>query len=72
MKAINDAVPGGQRLVARQTVLNRTGLSNTTMWREIQRGEFPAPVQISRRRKAWLESSIDEWIERKILESRGA
>ena len=44
----------------------KVGLSYPTIWRQMQRGEFPMPVQLSDNRVGWLESEIDDWISRRV------
>jgi len=38
-----------------------TGLHRSQIDELIARGEFPRPVKLSQRRKAWLESEIAAW-----------
>jgi prophage regulatory protein len=45
-----------------KTVLQRTGLSRSTMYRKMQDGTFPRNVQISKRCAGWYESAIDAWL----------
>lgn len=45
-----------------KTVLQRTGLSRSTMYRKMQNGTFPKNVQISTRCAGWRESAIAEWL----------
>jgi len=54
------------RLLSVSAVIGRTSLSRTTLWRLTRRGAFPAPIQISPNRVAWLERSVDAWIESKV------
>ena len=49
-------------------VIDRVGLSRTTIWRLEATGEFPKSVVISEGRRAWIESEVQEWIELKIAE----
>jgi len=37
--------------------------SKTTLYRDIKRGEFPAPVKISQRRVAWIGEQVQAWID---------
>ncbi len=39
-----------------------TGLSRSTLYAMMDRGEFPRPKRIGRRAVAWSESSIVEWL----------
>jgi len=47
-------------------VLNRTGLTRSTLYAYIRDGRFPAPVPISERCVAWVEAEIDRWIADRI------
>ncbi len=44
-------------------VMARTALSRTTIYRRVNAGSFPSPVQISDGLVAWYESDVDDWIE---------
>ena len=48
--------------VSRAQVRDLTGLSATTIWREIRAGRFPEPVTLSPNRKAFRASDIDAWV----------
>ncbi|WP_066661276.1 MULTISPECIES: helix-turn-helix transcriptional regulator [unclassified Sphingomonas] len=50
------------RILRINTVLDRTGLSRSTMYRKMQNGTFPKNVQISTRCAGWRESAIDAWL----------
>jgi len=50
------------RIVRIRTVLQRTGLSRSTLYRKIQQGTFPRQVQISVHGAGWRESAISLWI----------
>ena len=52
------------RILNIKKVCDKTGLSRATIYRMVERREFPPPIQISRRRIGWLESEVDEWISR--------
>jgi prophage regulatory protein len=43
-------------------VLDRTGLSRSTLYRKIAEGTFPRQVQISINGAGWHESAIERWI----------
>ena len=45
-----------------KTVLARTGLSRSTIYRKIAEGTFPAQIRISVNGAGWRESDIDRWI----------
>jgi prophage regulatory protein len=50
------------RILRIKTVLARTGLSRSTMYRKMQNGTFPKNVQISTRCAGWRESAIKAWL----------
>ena len=50
------------RILRIRTVLLRTGLSRSTLYRKIQDGSFPRQVQISVHGAGWRESAINSWI----------
>lgn len=39
-----------------------TTLSRATINRKVAKGEFPAPIYISERRKAWKASAVRGWM----------
>ena len=50
------------RIVRLNTVLTRTGLSRSTIYRKIAEGTFPAQIKISINGAGWRESDIDRWV----------
>ena len=50
------------RLLALKTVKDRTSLSEMTIRRAIDRGEFPRPVRVTPNRIAWREPEVTAWI----------
>jgi prophage regulatory protein len=52
-------------------VKERTGLSRSTIYARVALGEFPSPVNLGGRAVAWLDHEVDDWINDRILGSRG-
>ncbi len=50
------------RILRLPTVLARTGLSRSTLYRKIAEGTFPRQVRISIHGAGWYESEINRWI----------
>lgn len=50
------------RILPIRTVLQRTGLSRSTLYRKIKDGSFLRQMQISIQGAGWRESSINRWI----------
>ena len=51
-------------------VIQRTGLSRSTIYRMVDRGEFPRPVPLTSRTVAWSSSEIDRWIQERLAGPR--
>ena len=54
------------RLIRRPEVLERVGLSSSTLYEMTAAGDFPAPIPIGRKAVAWLESEVLDWIKSRI------
>ena len=50
------------RIIRLKTVLERTSLSRSTIYRKIAEGTFPSQVKISVHGAGWYESAINRWI----------
>ena len=50
------------RIIRLKTVLSRTGLSRSTIYRKIAEGTFPTQIKISVNGTGWRESDINHWI----------
>jgi prophage regulatory protein len=55
-------MPKPERIVRLATVLDRTGLARTTIYRKIREGTFPRQVKLGVHGTGWHESAIDAWI----------
>ena len=51
-------------------VIKLTGFRRSQIYRLVNIGEFPKQVKISSKSVAWLESELEEWMDKKIQESR--
>jgi prophage regulatory protein len=50
------------RILRLRSVLERTGLSRSTLYRKIDQGTFPRQIQISTRCTGWRESAVEAWL----------
>lgn len=55
------------RILRLNAVLDRTGLSRSTLYRKVDQGTFPAQVRIAARCVGWRESAILEWLRNPIF-----
>jgi len=54
------------------TVKTRTGLSRSSIYLRISKGEFPRSISLGGRAVGWLESDIESWLDEKISSSQSA
>lgn len=50
------------RILRLPTVLKRTGLSRSTLYRKMQNGTFPMNIKLSTRCAGWRESAVTQWM----------
>lgn len=55
-----------QRILRRPAVEEATGLSRSTIYDLMSKGQFPRPVKLTGKAVGWPENAISDW-----LESRG-
>lgn len=55
-------MPEPDRIIRLKTVLNRTGLSRSTVYRKIAEGTFPPQIPISIHGAGWSESEVNRWV----------
>ena len=69
MNSVNHSSHGAvfnQSIIRENQVIQITGLSRSTIWRQEKEGTFPRRRKLSHRAVGWLKSEILFW-----LESRG-
>ena len=55
-------MPEPDKILRMRTVLLRTGLSRSTIYRKMKDGTFPIQVRLSEHCCGWRESAINRWI----------
>ena len=55
-------MPAPERIIRLKTVLDRTGLSRSTIYRKMAEGTFPPQLKIGVHGAGWHESAIDRWV----------
>ena len=53
-------------------VIERTGLSRSTIYLLMERQDFPSSIKLSERAVAWDSEAIDQWIDARIKKSDAA
>lgn len=57
------------RILRLNTVLDRTGLSRSTLYRKVRAGTFPRQVRIATRCTGWRESAVNDWMKNPMFYS---
>ena len=57
------------RILRLNAVLERTGLSRSTLYRKMDAGTFPHNVKISTRCAGWYESAVNAWLRNPVFYS---
>lgn len=60
-------IDGSGRILRLPAVVDRTGLSRSTIYRKMDEGTFPRNMRIAGRCSGWRETAIDEWIRAPLL-----
>jgi prophage regulatory protein len=55
-----------QDLLRLPQVIQRTGLSRSSIYAAVKRGEFPKSIQLGPRAVAWPSGEIDAWVQARI------
>ncbi len=64
--------PSPRKIIRRDEVLDRTGLSKTGLYDRMETGEFPHQVQLGARAVGWYEDEVQDWIITRQGKSEGA
>jgi prophage regulatory protein len=59
-----------EKILRLPNVLDRTGLSRSTVYLRVTEGRVPRPVSLGARAVGWIETEVEEWIARQIELSR--
>ena len=50
------------RFIKLKEVMDCTGLGRSTIYKYIEKGEFPKSISLGERAVAWLESEVHDWM----------
>ena len=54
---------GETKILRRREVERRTGLSCTSLYRAMSRGDFPRPIRLGPQAVGWKASEVQAWLE---------
>ena len=57
-----------EQFIPLNDVIQKTSLSRSSIYELVGKGEFPSPVPIRRRKRAWLLSEVTTWMETRLTE----
>ena len=62
LQSEESVMPDPDRIIRIRTVLDRTGLSRSTLYRKIGEGTFPRQLKLGQHSAGWRESAVNEWV----------
>jgi len=58
------------KIIRLPAVKDKTGISRSSIYLRMSKGEFPKSISLGDRAIGWLESDIKQWLEDKIQASK--
>jgi prophage regulatory protein len=55
--------PRSPKIIRLPQVLDKTGLSRSSVFLKIKNGQFPSSIPLGPRARGWLDLEIDGWIQ---------
>ena len=59
-----------KQVIRLPTVILKTGLRRSSIYKKMSEGAFPKPIQLGTRSVGWLIEEVDAWIEQRITLTR--
>lgn len=60
-----------KRFLKLDEIKTTTGLSRSSIYDKVKKGDFPAPVKLGERSVAWVSEEIDFWLDARIADRNG-
>mgnify|MGYP000507070032 FL=1 len=54
------------RILRLRDVIEKTGLARSTVYKYIEAGTFPKPIDLGGRSVGWVDEEINDWILEKV------
>ena len=58
------------KVIRLPVVKDKTGLSRSSIYLRMSKGDFPKSISLGDRAIGWLESDVEQWLEDKIAASK--
>lgn len=59
-----------KKIIRLPEVKIKTGLSRSSIYLRMSKGEFPQSISLGSRAVGWLEADIEQWLDDRILASK--
>lgn len=60
------------KILRTKKVLDRIGMSRTSLWRKVRDGEFPPGIKLGPNSIGWKEEVVEEWLSNCETQDYGA
>lgn len=60
------------KIIRLPAVKEKTGISRSSIYLRMSKGEFPKSISLGDRAIGWLESDIEQWLDERISASKAA
>ncbi|MFT6208180.1 MAG: prophage regulatory protein [Colwellia sp.] len=60
------------KIIRLPAVKDKTGLSRSSIYLRMTKGDFPQSISLGDRAVGWLETDVEQWLEDKISASRNS
>ncbi|EHH2531201.1 AlpA family transcriptional regulator [Vibrio parahaemolyticus] len=58
------------KIIRLPEVITRTGLSRSSIYLRMSKGDFPRSISLGERAVGWVEGDVDLWVEARISGSK--
>lgn len=58
------------KIIRPKVAAEKLGIGLPTLWSWARREDFPRPIQLSSNASGFIESELDDWLARRVSESR--
>lgn len=60
------------KIIRLPEVIQETGLSRSTIYLRMSKGDFPKSISLGDRAVGWLQEEVNQWLEQRIAASRNS
>lgn len=61
-----------QRIIRLPEVKEKTGLSRSSIYLRMSKGDFPQSISLGERAIGWVETDVEQWLDERIAASKAA